>query len=347
MSTIELAALGGSVHIVDYLIKEHAFNPNGPGVMNRTLVHHACNRGHKNLVDELLCTYKSNPEAKDSVELTPLHIAAGEGHIEIVEALITVYKCSTNVQDITGDTPLIISAERGHKDVVKLLIKLGADPCKKNKLDASAVLIAALHGHSSVVDVFLNDIKIKKDLRGYQSQTILHYACNSGQLQLVESLIEKYGCNPMARDDSGALPLHIAVASGQREIVEVLVKKYSCLTGEDDGKLIAMATFFGHFDVASILLSNTKSPETQDSYKRFAVHGAAMKGNCEETISLIKTFNIDPHCTIACDRTILHHACISGNEKLIRELITTYRCDPLAKDAMGITPFHLQKAIMT
>ena len=56
----------------------------------------------------------------------------------------------------------------------------------------------------------------------------LHHACAGGHTLLVTQLIEVFGCDPMARDDSGSTPLHVAAEHGREEVVRMLVSKYKC-----------------------------------------------------------------------------------------------------------------------
>ena len=59
-------------------------------------------------------------------------------------------------------------------------------------------------------------------------QTVLHRACESGNVDLVRLLISEYGSDPMARDSAGDTPLHVAALSGREEEV---VDRYKCPCG--------------------------------------------------------------------------------------------------------------------
>ena len=54
--------------------------------------------------------------------------------------------------------------------------------------------------------------------------TPLHYACKSGDLQIVQYLIEK-GANVEAQNSIGNGPLHLASGYGKTNIVKYLISK--------------------------------------------------------------------------------------------------------------------------
>jgi len=67
------------------------------------------------------------------------------------------------------------------------------------------------------------DLVNAKDEKG---STLLHLACNKGNLEVVEFLIEK-GADIEAVNSGGFTPLQIASSRGQREVVELLINKGS------------------------------------------------------------------------------------------------------------------------
>ena len=49
-------------------------------------------------------------------------------------------------------------------------------------------------------------------------RTPLHMACYGGHLDVVRKLVSEHGCDVMARDSDGRIPLHNAAWSGKKEV---------------------------------------------------------------------------------------------------------------------------------
>ena len=60
---------------------------------------------------------------------------------------------------------------------------------------------------------------------GVLKETLLHLACRNGQLDIVRSLVEVYGCRLDLPDKFGCTPCHVACENGQVEIMEYF---YQC-----------------------------------------------------------------------------------------------------------------------
>ena len=61
--------------------------------------------------------------------------------------------------------------------------------------------------------------------------SLLHYACEKGYLEIVQYLIEK-GASIEAKDEDQKTPLHIASIWGQTDVVKYLVSKGANKNGE-------------------------------------------------------------------------------------------------------------------
>lgn len=52
--------------------------------------------------------------------------------------------------------------------------------------------------------------------------TLLHWACDRGQLDKVKALVEEYQANVNAQDSEGMTPLHFAYMAGWPEVGEYI-----------------------------------------------------------------------------------------------------------------------------
>ena len=61
------------------------------------------------------------------------------------------------------------------------------------------------------------------DMVNDQGKTPLHIACRYGHIDIMRVLVEVYGCNPKAVDNTGSIPFHDACFYDQVEIVDYLI----------------------------------------------------------------------------------------------------------------------------
>jgi len=113
------------------LMKNPNINVNTPhGNVQRTPLHAAYYKGHKNIVKHLV-ENNTSLTATDDNEFTPLHCAAAAGHLQIVSYLIKK-GCDTNSLTDERNTclhillKLALPSEKLQK-VIELLVKAGAN----------------------------------------------------------------------------------------------------------------------------------------------------------------------------------------------------------------------------
>ena len=61
-------------------------------------------------------------------------------------------------------------------------------------------------------------------------ETLLHFSCRYGWLDVTKRLVEQYCCDLESRDRRGDTPLHVACREGHVDIVRYLVRERECTT---------------------------------------------------------------------------------------------------------------------
>ena len=273
---LRLAALNGQFDVVKSLIEEFNCSPFIEGFENQTLLHYACQKGNTILIDRLINEDHLHSTAKDNDGQTPLHIAAIFGQAEAIRHLVTKHNIKINVYNHQNDTPLSLAALNGQVHVVKILLEF-------NKCS-----------HTS------------------NGQTLLHLACQTGNVALVDMLIMEYHTECSAKDVNGQTPLHRAAKFGRVDTVRHLITKYSAKT------------------------------DVHDYHNRTPLCLAAQNGQVHVVNVLIEMIGYSPVCQVLFNgRSLLHHACQSRNKELIDTLIEKYHLDPFGKDIDGQTPLHI------
>ena len=115
--------------------------------------------------------------------------------------------------------------------------------------------------HSEIAAMLLQkstELKIDLNAKGYDRKTGFDWACNNGNLKLVEMIIQKSAVAKIDlnnRDNDGKTAFHHACANNHLEIVEILIQKYKesnfDLNGKDAKGWTAFhfACIWGHTEI--------------------------------------------------------------------------------------------------
>ncbi len=145
--------------------------------------------------------------------------AAKNGHIDI-DTIRRLIKdgADPNAKNDHGDTALMLAALYGHTNTVKLLIKKGAKVNAKNN-DGDTALMAGMH------DRYIVNLLIKKGAKVNAKNNGGHTALMAGMHNryIVNLLIEK-GAKVNAKNNDGKTALILAAENGDIDAVKFLIE---------------------------------------------------------------------------------------------------------------------------
>lgn len=182
---------------------------------------------------------------------TLLRIAAYAGHKDVVEFLLN------NGVAIDENDTFHIAAEKGRKAVVELLLERGANLLRENNRGNFPIHEAVASGNIEIVELILDriyNIEIRTIKEGF---TALHIAIQKGHYQIVEFLIAR-GANIEALDNEGDTPLYWAVYKKRENIVKLLLTKGANIEAQslDGYTALMLATIKGNLAMVKLLLAN-------------------------------------------------------------------------------------------
>jgi ankyrin repeat protein len=290
-TVLHLAAERGFEGVVLWLLGRKA-DPNVADNFGWTALHLAAEGGHEGVV-RLLLDRGADPNATDHFERTAL-----QWTVEGVARLLVERVDQTNINkpDKLRRTALWQAAWRGRKDIVELLLKNGA--YTKSRSGVSALHAAAKNRHGTValllvergaaidtdeVAQFLFSIRVNVAIKNrVYEQTVLHWAAERGDKEVVQLLLEK-GADAAAKDDNGRTVLHLAAEGGNKEVVQLLLEKGADAAAKDDNgrTVLHLAANGGNKEVVQLLLKKGADAATKDDYGRTVLHSAAKGGNKE------------------------------------------------------------------
>ena len=155
-----------------------------------------------------------------------LHRAAAEGDLAEVSRLADEADTTAVVDAVKSDgaTALLVAAVAGHASVVKLLLEQGAEVDRVGLQGATALHLAAAMGHLDVMEVLMEAGADLNARHKFASSTPLHFAAEMGQSKAVRLLCSR-GANVEAAKSHGGRALHIAADTDQAEVARVLLRE--------------------------------------------------------------------------------------------------------------------------
>lgn len=160
---------------------------------------------------------------------TPLHEACKLGRNKIVSYMLTIPHIDVNALDIVLKPAMFYAIEFQHVEVLKMLIE--SPKTRLNKKDFNGLnilMLAAKHGlfYDFFVPIIKNGL-IKVNEKTKQGQTLLHWAIEGGNKQLLNLLLDDMAdeVDASIANENGYTPLHSACDLNRLDIVEKLLAR--------------------------------------------------------------------------------------------------------------------------
>jgi serine/threonine-protein phosphatase 6 regulatory ankyrin repeat subunit B len=239
---------------------------------------------------------KAKPELlayKTPEEATLLHLSAKLGHIQVGNILLKLHRDLQNAIDKDGKTFLDYAVYYNQKAFIESFIhKEGLsleEPDLLNEDGLNKLHIAAFAGNVEMIH-FLVKQGIDIAQKDKQLKTVLHHACQSGELEAVKAVIkylQNYHLSSLVneQDSLGNTGLHVSCEKGDYGIVKYLL--------EQDAKVnipnlfertpLHMAAIVGSKDMVDILLRYNARTQLKDQYKHTALYYALKNDNADVT----------------------------------------------------------------
>ena len=205
--------------------------------------------------------------------------------------------------------------------------------------------------------------------------TRLHWACEEGDLERVERLLE-WKSDIKAADGEGRTPLHLASLNGHLEVVRELVRRGAKVRAEDKNGDTPLhdASFYGYVEVARLLLDSGADIEAKTStdtdigatslfsasqegtlevVQLLVARGAVVDARAEDGWTSLMKASEKGHAPVVRallaagadvrarnnrSYTALHWASYHGHTEALRELLKSHDAELNAQDEDGDTP---------
>ncbi|KDO18699.1 serine/threonine protein kinase [Saprolegnia parasitica CBS 223.65] len=303
------AIMHGRLDDVKRLVEEKGVNPNYD---NGFALRAATLQGHTNAVDYLL-KKNASTEFCTPFGYTPLIFAAQHNYLKIVRLLLDA-NADINAKTNYNKTALDIAVEEGHNDVAQLL---RSHPQRKinNLLPTS---------HERIQDAIhlIKEPHTDVNLRDGNFVPLLHLVTDTGNMELLQTLLEEPALDVNATDKDEQMALARAMAKNDMAAVVALLKANASLGQLSEAQLRAL--------IEADLSGN-------------ALLQAASTNNASRVEGLILA-GVRPGTTNKDGASALHVAAANGNDAIVQLLLAKDASLSLQSDHRGNLPLHLAAA---
>lgn len=234
----------------------------------------AAKKGYYSTISTLLtrgvdCNYKNGDQN------TALHWAACNGHSDCCRALIDA-KADVFGFNRYGRDVLNYAAFSGMEWLVVHCLEQGADPCKMDNFENSAVMFAINGGHLNILRTIL-DHGISVNYLDKNNESFMCYAAWSGQVEILAELHARDAKTLNQRNNRGITPLIHAAHKGNLSCVKFLAEHGADINHVSGDKCSALmhAVAQSHHDVAEYLIRAGANVNVEDEHGRSPLMWAA------------------------------------------------------------------------
>ncbi|PLB43650.1 ankyrin [Aspergillus steynii IBT 23096] len=286
--------------LMQFLLDKGA-DPTLADLHGETPLHWAAKAGDHQMVDAFLQKDLIPPDLVDNRGRTPLSHAAGEGHHRVVELLLATDRVDPDRKDARGRTALSWAAEHWHFKTVTVLIENDSnvdlhDDEGQTPLGWFITSTSKKHGvdpnpRMAQVD-FQRWFKALGPTNGTEPmtrtrRTFLSWACERGDSQLVERLLQTTWADPNSIDRYRKTPLIYTIEQSHYEIVDLLIAGTERSQKRDIVSLRIMIQE-GRARLLKPFLERYKpSLETEDDYSSVPLMRIALQQSDRVTVTVL------------------------------------------------------------
>uniref|UniRef100_A0A8C9Y4V1 Ankyrin repeat and sterile alpha motif domain containing 6 n=1 Tax=Sander lucioperca TaxID=283035 RepID=A0A8C9Y4V1_SANLU len=231
-SVLTMAARGGHTHVVKLLLESGAY------------------------VDD--CGEGCPGGGREFMDIIALMVASQHGHEASVRLLLEWGSDVNFSQKTTGWGPLMVATLSGKVAVTQQLVERGADPDRINVLSKTAFELA-MQLKQRDIKAYLDSITtVRPQTDDDRRRPDVFSALKLGNSQLVKEILEEDPTQVNSSNQEGASPLMMAAVSGQLEVVQLMVEKNADIDKQDGvhgWTALMQATYHGNKDIVKYLLS--------------------------------------------------------------------------------------------
>ena len=149
------------------------------------------------------------------------------GRVDIFRRLLPMEGLDANDVDVEGITAMMYACQSGSEEIVKIMLENHKfDPTLRDQNDNGLLNYAVKNQNLHIVNLLLTDRRVRSSINkgNNTGSTPLLLACEYGDLEIAEKLLNFRSVDVNSADNIGASPLLRAVMGGFTELVSKLLE---------------------------------------------------------------------------------------------------------------------------
>ncbi|XP_012921180.1 ankyrin repeat and SAM domain-containing protein 6 isoform X3 [Heterocephalus glaber] len=192
------------------------------------------------------------------LDITALMAAVQHGHEAVVRLLLEWGADPNHVAWTVGWSPLMLAALAGRLSVAQQLVEKGANPDHLSVLEKTAFEVALDRRHRDLADCLdpLTTVRPRTDEE--KRRPDIFHALKMGNFQLVKEIADEDPNHVNLINGDGATPLMLAAVTGQLPLVQLLVERHADIDKQDSvhgWTALMQATYHGNKEIVKFLLN--------------------------------------------------------------------------------------------
>ena len=154
-----------------------------------------------------------------------IHLAVVTSRQDILKKLVMFQDIRIDATTKAGCTALMKAAHSGNLEACEILLRSGASSTHRNKLNFSAIQLAAFRRNTEIVEAIKDhDAMMEEQRKAVLRAKEFRQACLHGKRKVVEAVLESGTVDVNAADDQERTALHYAAIENHVVVCKVLLK---------------------------------------------------------------------------------------------------------------------------
>jgi len=226
-TVLMLAVQSGKLHIVDEILRHEELDLERQNNKGRNIIFTIIQYKRMALISKFI-----NPDLMSGLDdnllkvvdvdgYSPLYYAATKNLISVVNILTKGGLRLSETEQRGLEARWFAACEEGEAKKIKCMILAGFDPNARERSGSTGLILAAKSGNEEAIFSLLRGVNNVINGQDEEGCTALHWAVASGELPIVEALVNS-GANLSIVNDEGVTPLHLAESEGFEDIFHLL-----------------------------------------------------------------------------------------------------------------------------
>ena len=335
MNCLHIAGSKGHFHLCKLLIEIYNFNIHMTDDNGKNVLLFAAGSG-----DLELCQYLI--ERGIDINSTTIDNMNCLGHFRFCKALLEALNFDIHMQNDEGFSALHYAAKDGNLEMFKYFLEKGSNIYDKTKDNRDCLHIAAKSGCSVFCEALLTFYGFKTDTRCSKGWTAIHYAIESGNIDLIKYFVKK-GSDIYWKTKNNSTCLHIAASRGHVNVCKTLLEEYNfdiSLTNISGWNVLHYAARSGDLELFQFFKQKEIDINSKTKRNSNCLHIATVNGHFNLCKTLVEVYNFDVLTRNVMDWSVLHYAAKSGNLDLFQYFIQL-GADVYSKTNRSLTCLHI------